>query len=151
MSILSKWKSRWNHFRQFEYNQRALNTRIRPLLSLELGAYTYEDCLLSVASTTISHEAIGVAAQMLYCRCNRGKGTLEDAIDLLNCGGINRNNMFGRATMDYWTSRCSALELRLRQYEEEIRRLGRMVPLSQESIDLHNKKVAELQKGEVEL
>ena len=88
MSILSKWKSRWNCFRQFEYNQRALSTRLRPLLSIELGAYTYESCLMAVASTTISHEDIGVAAWALYCRCNRGKGTLEDAIRILNREGM---------------------------------------------------------------
>ena len=42
-----------------------------------------------------------------------------------------------RATVDYWKSRCFVLESRLRQYEEEIRRLRGMTPLSQEEIDLH--------------
>jgi hypothetical protein len=52
-----------------------------PLLSLEMGAYTYEECLLAAGQASkIPHEEVGIVAHAMYCRCNRGKATLADAL-----------------------------------------------------------------------
>jgi hypothetical protein len=55
-----------------------------PLLSLEMGAYTYEECLLAASrSRIIPHEDVGIVAQYMYCRCNRGKRTIGYALYLI--------------------------------------------------------------------
>jgi hypothetical protein len=74
-------------FLRWRNRQRALCDAIRPLVSIELDAYTYDECLLAAGhDKRIPHEVVGIVAQCLYCRCNRGKGTLEQALSLF--GGV---------------------------------------------------------------
>lgn len=85
MKIINEIKAfiRWKKADSYRYRALA------PLLAIEMGKYTYEDCLLAAGrSNNIPHEDVGIVAQSLYCRCDRGKVTLEEAIALYGkqCG-----------------------------------------------------------------
>lgn len=57
---------------------------VRPLLSLELGPYSYIECLAAVTGAGIPWSWHGHVARMLYNRSNRGKETLETAKKILS-------------------------------------------------------------------
>lgn len=79
MKIIREFKK----FLQWRKKQKKLNRDMMPLLSIELKAYTYDECLLAAGrDKRIPHEMVGVVAQTLYCRCSRGTGTLERALSL---------------------------------------------------------------------
>jgi len=79
MKLINKIKA----FFRWEKEQRWRYQALAPLLSIEMGAYTYDECLLAAGrSKEIPHEDVGIVAQCLFCRCNRGKVSMEEAIKL---------------------------------------------------------------------
>ena len=65
----------WRNYAAIRYEQ------TNRLLSLELAAYTYTECLIAAATCpALLREYVGYAAEILYARTGRGSLTLDAAI-----------------------------------------------------------------------
>ena len=62
---------------------------IRPLFALELGPFTYLDCLQMSYRSDIPRLWQGRVAALLFARSNRGKGTATDVFDILGYKGTD--------------------------------------------------------------
>lgn len=56
---------------------------VRPLLSLELGPYTYIECITAAYTSGIPRDYISRVGYMLFARSNRGKATMKQVRKLL--------------------------------------------------------------------
>ena len=70
-------------FIQWRKSQKHLRGKIQRLLSIEMGDYSYDQCLLAAGhNNNIPHEHVGTVAIMMHARCSRGKTTLEEAMSI---------------------------------------------------------------------
>lgn len=56
---------------------------VRPLLSLELAAYTKEQCLVAADDMPLPHTSVGEVAAILHARSGRGSDTLDAAVKIM--------------------------------------------------------------------
>ena len=82
LKVLNK-SSIWRDIVRYRAYRRVTELLVRPVLSLELAAYTKGQCLLAADSMNLPPAVVGEVAAILHTRCGRGNSTLQDAVNLM--------------------------------------------------------------------
>jgi hypothetical protein len=83
--------NRWKEFRAWEADNKLVSNSMKPVLSMELGDYSYEECLIAVSRSGLPMGYFGIAASFLYARTQRGRDTLKSAISAIKRGTNGHN------------------------------------------------------------